>query len=383
MPQSPARTMPRQHRRDGIRRAFTGIGLSTVVFVGSASCSAGAPVPSQAPSAIATPSALPIVSPSPISLTPAQELLATSDDPTACAVSFAGDLITDAVVLEQATQRFMHLPIPRAEGVVFGGWYGNPESAAARDIAQRINGSDVVTCDETRELTLFASWLTTDEATAAQAQVPILMYHQFTDKPEGEDNWLRANYYAIDGWRSDMTYIRDSGFYLPTWDELDAFIDGALWLPERSVIITDDDADATWLTMAVPIVDELQVLTTSFVITADRQAPSPSLWVQQRSHTNAMHQAGANGKGQMVNLTADEIAADLQTSAQVLGSAEVVAYPYGHYDDRSKQGVAAAGFTLAVTIEYGYVTVGADKLALPRLRMNFGMTTDELAAMIG
>ena len=38
---------------------------------------------------------------------------------------------------------------------------------------------------------------------------------------------------------------------------------------------------------------------------------------------------------------------------------------------------------MAVTIEYGYVTVGSDKLALPRLRMNFGMTTDELAALIG
>ncbi len=225
--------------------------------------------------------------------------------------------------------------------------------------------------------------MTADAAAADQAHVPILMYHQFTDKPEGEDSWLRGNYYAIDGWRSDMTYIRDSGFYLPTWDELDAFIDGSVWLPQRSVIITDDDADATWLTMAVPIVDELNLLTTSFVITADRQDASPSKWVQQRSHTNAMHQAGANGKGQMVNLSAEEIAADLQTSAEILGAAEVVAYPYGHYDDRSKQGVDAAGFTMAVTIEHGYVTVGSDKLALPRVRMNFGMTTADLAALIG
>ena len=35
-------------------------------------------------------------------------------------------------------------------------------------------------------------------------------------------------------------------------------------------------------------------------------------------------------------LTPEEITADLQTSAQVLGAAEVIAYPYGHYDDRSK-----------------------------------------------
>jgi hypothetical protein len=115
--------------------------------------------------------------------------------------------------------------------------------------------------------TLYGAWTTTDAVAAAKARVPILMYHQFTAKPEGESGWLRGNYSYIEDYRAQMQYIKDQSFYLPTWDELSAFIDGALYLPDHAVIITDDDADPSWLTMASPINEQLQLMATSFVIT--------------------------------------------------------------------------------------------------------------------
>ena len=104
-----------------------------------------------------------------------------------------------------------------------------------------------------------------------------------------------------------------------------------------------------------------------------------------------MHTAGANGKGQMVNLTPDQIAADMQASATALegigvGAAdahEVMAYPYGHYDDRAKEGLRLARFDLARTIEQGYVSVGGDKLALPCVRINYGMGVADVKKLIG
>ncbi|WP_230206558.1 polysaccharide deacetylase family protein [Microbacterium gorillae] len=333
--------------------------------------------------AAAAPSALVAPPPPPPILSDSQRLVVASGDPTGCAVDFTGDGISEPPRVERIGQRYERLPIPRAEGRVFAGWYADAASAQARDGAGRINGADTVTCDARRERTLHAAWMTPSENAAAATAVPILMYHQFTDKPDGEPGWLKLNFYGISDWRADMEYIADGGFYLPTWDELEAFIDGALYLPPRSVIVTDDDADSTWLQMAVPVATQNHVLTTSFVITSARQAPTPSIWVQQRSHTHDMHTAGANGRGRMVNWTVEQIAADLDTSAKILGAKEVIAYPYGHYDDRSKQGVAAAGFDLAVTTEHGYVRIGSDKLALPRVRMNFGMTVDDLASLIG
>lgn len=327
-----------------------------------------------------TPSETPTPTPTP--LTPEQALLSTTADPKACAVSFAGDGIALDPQLQTQDVRYEKLPLPRAEGRVFAGWYDSAANASALSLPARINGADLVTCTD-RERTLHAAWTTPEANAAEDAGIPILMYHQFTRKPEGEEGWLRGNYAYVGDFDAQMAYIQESGFYLPTWDEVSAFIDGALFLPKHSVVITDDDADSSWLELAAPIVDGRNLLTTSFVITSARTEGTPNRFVLQRSHTHDMHRAGANGKGRMVNDDADTIAADLEQSAAILGAKEVVAYPFGHFDDTTKEGLRRAGFELGRTIEPGYVRIGTDKLALPVIRINYGMSVDDLKAAIG
>ncbi|MGN7860826.1 polysaccharide deacetylase family protein [Microbacterium sp. 22303] len=321
--------------------------------------------------------------PKPTSLSPVQALLKTAADPAkACAVSFAGDGIDHPPMLQTEGVLFTGLPIPERAGSVFAGWYPTPEAAQAQAQTDRVNGSQLTTCTD-HQRTLHAAWTTPEQNTATAAKIPILMYHQFTTKPEGEDNWLRNNYVYIEDFKAQMDYVASQKFYMPTWDELNAFIDGKLFLPQHSLIITDDDADPTWLQLAVPVVTERKLLTTSFVITGERKDGSPSPYVLQRSHTNDMHRAGDNGKGRMVNLSADEVAADLEESAKVLGAKEVIAYPYGHYNATAEQGVAKAGFLLARTIDFGYVHIGTNKLELPVVRINYGDTVNGLKNNIG
>ena len=62
---------------------------------------------------------------------------------------------------------------------------------------------------------------------------------------------------------------------------------------------------------------------------------------------------------------------------------EVMAYPFGHHNDTSKEGLRQAGFEMARTIEPGYVTVGTDKLALPTVRSDYGIDLDDLVRLIG
>ncbi|WP_431803742.1 polysaccharide deacetylase family protein [Microbacterium sp. bgisy203] len=337
--------------------------------------------------------------PTPTPLTPAEQLLA--DNATvagACAVSFQLDGAALDPQLQIQDRLYVRLPIPRADGRAFAGWYADPAAAAAASAdpatgasnpAVRVNGSDLVACTD-QQTTLYGAWTTPEAVAAVGARIPIMMYHQFTDKPEGESGWLRGNYSYIEDYRATMQYIKDSAFYLPTWDELDAFIDGALYLPDHSVIVTDDDADPTWLTMASPINEQLQVMATSFDITGDGASPQ-NRFILPRSHTNNMHTAGANGKGQMVNLTPAEIAADMTASVQALegigvspeSATEIMAYPFGHNDERSHEGLREAGFVLARTIEQGYVKVGSDKLTLPCIRINFGMGVDAVKKLIG
>ncbi|MBT2486788.1 polysaccharide deacetylase family protein [Microbacterium sp. ISL-108] len=315
-------------------------------------------------------------------LTPAQQLIADADDPLACAVTFLGDGAPSDPVLQRQDALYAALPIVTAEGRVFAGWYPTEEDARTFNAAERVNGADRVVCDD-QHVELFSAWKTPAENAAEDTQVPILMYHQFTTRAEGEDGWLRGNYAYIGDFDAHMEHIATTGFYLPTWDELSAFIDGRLHLPARSVIITDDDADQTWFDLAVPVIDKHEVLATSFMVTAYRQDPPPSIYVLRRSHTHDMHQPGDDGNGRMVNWTADEIAADLDTSGDILGVREVIAYPFGHHNDTSKSGVTQAGFEMARTIEPGSVQVGTDKLALPVVRIDFGMGLDALISRIG
>lgn len=315
-------------------------------------------------------------------LTPAQQLVADDGDPRACAVAFSGDGIALDLQVQYQESVYQGLPIPAQDGRVFAGWYSTAADAEAQNTAARVNGADLVVCTEA-EVELFGAWTTPEANVAADVQVPILMYHQFTANPEGESGWLRGNYAYIGDFDAQMNHIATTGFYLPTWDELSAFIDGRLSLPARSVIITDDDADQSWFDLAVPVIDKYQLLSTSFMITAYRQDPAPSPFVLRRSHTHDMHQAGENGQGRMVNWTADEIAADLNTSGDILGAREVIAYPYGHYNDTAKQGVAQAGYEMARTIEPGFVEIGTDKFALPVVRIDYGMGLESLIKRIG
>ncbi|WP_375386191.1 polysaccharide deacetylase family protein [uncultured Microbacterium sp.] len=330
----------------------------------------------------AAPSASPTADPEYVPSTEAQRLLAEAQDPRACAVTFVGDGVTTAPVLEIQDTLYAHLPIPARDGLVFAGWYTSPADAAAFNIGARINGADAVACTD-NQITLNAAWKTPEENAAEDAKIPILMYHQFTTNPDGESGWLRGNYAYIGDFDAQMNHIATTGFYLPTWQELSAFVDGRLFLPNHSVIVTDDDADQSWFDLAAPIVGKYKLLTTSFMITAYRQDPPPNIYVLRRSHTNDMHQAGDNGKGRMVNWSADQIAADLEQSAAVLGVKEVIAYPFGHYNDTAKQGVTQAGFEMARTIEPGYVAIGTDKLALPVVRINYGMGLTDLINEIG
>ncbi|WP_341945043.1 polysaccharide deacetylase family protein [Microbacterium sp. LWH11-1.2] len=336
----------------------------------------------QKPAATETEKPLPTPESEPEPLSPAEQLLADADNPLACAVSFAGDGVVQDPMLQWQNGLYQSLPIPAADGRVFAGWYATADDAAAFSPEARINGADPVTCTD-QQIELHGAWKTPEENVAANTQVPILMYHQFTTNPDGESGWLRGNYAYIGDFDAQMNHIATTGFYLPTWDELSAFIDGRLFLPPRSVIITDDDADQTWFDLAAPLVEKYELLTTSFMVTAYRSDPPPSIYVLRRSHTHDMHQAGANGQGRIVNWTPDEVAADLNMSGDILGVREVIAYPFGHYNDTAKQGVLQAGYEMARTIEPGYVVIGTDKLALPVVRIDYGMGLDALIKRIG
>lgn len=215
--------------------------------------------------------------------------------------------------------------------------------------------------------------------------LPVLMYHFFYDKKAGEkgadNNWME-----ISDFEAQMKYLSDNNFYFPSWEEVENYIDGKITLPDKSVVITIDDGDKTFIELAIPIIEKYSVRATSFVVTSwngdwlPKQYKSSKLDFQ--SHSHDMHRPGANGKGRFVNLSYNEALKDVTTSKNIIGNSTIFCYPFGHYNDSAKKVLKDAGYHLAFTTEGGRVYKGANKLQLPRVRMSKGISLNSFKEMV-
>ena len=202
--------------------------------------------------------------------------------------------------------------------------------------------------------------------------LPVLMYHFFYDNvtywPE-DTNWLYIN-----DFEEHLKYLTENDFYFPTWEEVEEYIDGTAKLPEKSVVITVDDGDASFFDLAVPMLQKYKVPATIFVITEwyGWRYDKDMAYVNFQSHSHSMHEAGANGKGRIVNWSKEEILEDIEKNRNEIGYATVFCYPFGHYNDTAIEALKEAGFKLAFTIEGGRVYPGDNKFALPRVRVTAG-----------
>lgn len=184
--------------------------------------------------------------------------------------------------------------------------------------------------------------------------LPVLMYHFFYNESAGEkprDN----NFMEISAFESQLKYLTDNNFYFPTWQEVEDYIDGKKNLPAKSIVITVDDGDESFFRLALPVIEKYDVKVTEFLVTSwngwfcnDYKSSKMSY----QSHSDQMHQGGANGKGVLLSWSYDQIYKDLTESKRVLnGEATVFCYPFGQYNETSKKILKDAGYKLAFTTQ--------------------------------
>ena len=204
--------------------------------------------------------------------------------------------------------------------------------------------------------------------------LPVLMYHFFYDKTDGKTKTsaIDNNYMEVTDFEAQMKYLSDENFYFPTWQEVEDYIDGKNELPEKSIVITADDADPSFFELAVPVLNRYNINATSFVITGwyGYRYNEERKNVVYESHSDDMHEAGANGKGRMLNWSYKDVLNDLKKSSQILGGADIYCYPFGQYNDENIKAVKEAGYKLAVTTQEGRIKKGVKRYELPRVRIS-------------
>ncbi len=203
--------------------------------------------------------------------------------------------------------------------------------------------------------------------------LPVLMYHFFYDEQAGEtgpDN----NYLEIHKFEEQIKYLADNNYYVPTWKEVEDFINGEIGLPEKSVVITVDDGDESFFRLAVPVLEKYNFYATSFLITSwyeDCINKYKSPVTDFQSHSYNMHIPGTDGKGAFLTLPYESACEDLNKSKSIIGENCIVfCYPFGHFNNTTKKTLKDCNYTLAFTVNYGRVLPGMDCYALPRIRMS-------------
>ncbi|MDD6878969.1 MAG: DUF5011 domain-containing protein [bacterium] len=217
--------------------------------------------------------------------------------------------------------------------------------------------------------------------------LPILMYHYFYDETKGEKG-ENSNWMEIHAFEKQLKYLKDNNFYFPTWTEVANFVDGKITLPKKSVVISIDDGQSSFFDLSVPLINKMQVPVTSFIITSKAGGTKfknyQSKYITYQSHTDSMHTGGCTGGhgGLFRCISYKKGLADLNKSISILGTSDVLAYPYGDVTERTLQIMKSSPFKVAVTTKYGKVKKGMDKLQLPRVRMSKGISLSSFAASL-
>ena len=214
-----------------------------------------------------------------------------------------------------------------------------------------------------------------------QVTVPVLCYHRFGPKVadsmtvttkvfESQMQWLKDHQYTVIPLRTLVNYLRKQG--PPP--------------PPKSVVITADDAHKTVYSDMLPVVRKYNIPVTLFVYPSCVSNASYAMtWEQlkalqatglfdMQSHT-FWH---PNFKKEKKKLKPEEykklVDAQLVKSKASLekrfgGTVDVLAWPFGIYDDELEKDAAKAGYVVAFSIDRRNASPSEKMMAQPRYLM--------------
>ncbi|MGF1606037.1 MAG: polysaccharide deacetylase family protein [Rhodothalassiaceae bacterium] len=209
--------------------------------------------------------------------------------------------------------------------------------------------------------------------TADQRSAVILMYHRF-----GEDRYPSTNI-QMDQFQAHLDHLAAKDFrVIPLTQLIEAMKTGDP-LPDKSVVITIDDAYRSFAVKAWPRLKEKGFPATLFVATQAVNEGYADImsWDQLRRLRAEGLSIGHHGHGHvhMVDVGVDAAMADIAEASalfeQELGDVpKILAYPFGEYSLAHAKALEAAGFTAALAQHSGAVGLDDDLYAIPRFALN-------------
>ncbi len=219
-----------------------------------------------------------------------------------------------------------------------------------------------------------------------QVGVPVLCYHRFgptvadsmtvtTKVFESQLKWLKDNQYTVIPLRTLVNYLLGQG--PPP--------------PPKSVVITVDDAHKTVFTELAPLVKKYDIPVTLFIYpsaVSNPHAPYAMTWdqlkqLQQTGHYDMQSHTfwHPNFKREKKKLPPAEYQKLVDTQLGKAKAAlekrfgtkvDVLAWPFGIYDDELEKAAQKAGYVMALSIDRRFASKSEKIMAQPRYLMSNG-----------
>lgn len=231
----------------------------------------------------------------------------------------------------------------------------------------------------------------------APLNVPILAYHRIG--PTVADSMT----VTTQVFEAQLQFLHDNGYtVIPLRALVDYRLGKAPPPPPRSVVITFDDGHRSVYEVALPLLQKYRMPVTLFIYPSaisNSHAPYAMSWEQLgelvatglfdvQSHTY-WHPNFKQEKKRLTPAEYDKIVAtQLAKSRAVLekrfgGKVDLLAWPFGIYDDDLLQRAKDAGYTAAFSIDGRALRDQDGMLALPRFLMNNAQQGKLFAQMVG
>ncbi len=218
------------------------------------------------------------------------------------------------------------------------------------------------------------------------AEANVFAYHRF-----GEERYPSTNI-AIETFEEQLRILKEREFTVLTLGQIVDRLRSEQALPERCAAITVDAGYTTFLTGAMPLLEEYGYPATLFVSTASVGQPGYLSWEELRgiaakgveigNHSHSHGHLIERQQGEDAGSWRNRVKNDLQTAQKLiethLGLApDLFAYPFGEYTPELVEIVKEAGFSAAAGQQSGVVYAGSEIYLLPRFPMGGPFATVE------
>jgi peptidoglycan/xylan/chitin deacetylase (PgdA/CDA1 family) len=228
----------------------------------------------------------------------------------------------------------------------------------------------------------------------ARLRIPILVYHRFDPASAGLTTITTRDF------ESHLNYLAENGYRVIRLRELVDFLLGhAPAPPPRSVVMTVDDGHRSVYTELFPLVKKRRILVTLFIYPSAISHASYALtWpelqeltasglfdVQSHTywHPNFKIERRRLDPRKYQEFVTFQLTQSKATLERMLGCrVDLLAWPFGIYDDELIQMAAHSGYVAAFTIERRPVRESDSIMALPRFLIEDSMDKKAFGRML-